>query len=141
MTVETQPISLREQPNISWQGMWARGAERFRRFISQPRFSLLRPFMAAQETFQETAVPEQKVAKTKKMLELEQRFGTNIESLLSTLYTSEGKTQVQVAIDLGIGRSTVSSWMKRFGIETRQAINRRQKKEEQRALDLALANL
>jgi DNA-binding transcriptional regulator LsrR (DeoR family) len=50
---------------------------------------------------------------------VEHRFDDTVEQLLHRLYVVEGKTQAQVAEELGVTRRTVIAWMQTFGIETR----------------------
>lgn len=50
---------------------------------------------------------------------VEQQHGASVESLLRRLYVTEGQTQEQVAVTLGVERTTVVRWMAAYGIPTR----------------------
>ncbi len=57
--------------------------------------------------------------KTRRMRELEERFGKPIDELLREQYRSLG-TLERVGQALGIGPATVWFWMFKFGIDRRQ---------------------
>ena len=50
---------------------------------------------------------------------VERRHGAAVEVLLRRLYVEQGLTQDQVASTLGVDRGTVWSWMRKYGIPTR----------------------
>lgn len=50
---------------------------------------------------------------------VEARRGASVETLLRRLYVDEGRTQEQVAEELGVGRDTVYAWMRKYRIPTR----------------------
>ena len=50
---------------------------------------------------------------------VEARHGADIADVLRRLYYTEGKSQQAVADELGVRRTTVVRWMKRYGIATR----------------------
>lgn len=54
--------------------------------------------------------------KSKKMVEVEKRFGKQLEDMLPSLVTSEGLTQA--AATLGLSKATVGYWLLRLGIQT-----------------------
>lgn len=49
---------------------------------------------------------------------IEARLGRDIRDVLRDLYQDRGLTQEQIAVELGITRSTVVEWMKRHQIPT-----------------------
>lgn len=49
---------------------------------------------------------------------VEAEFGTDIAAVLRSLY-GQGKSQQAIADQLGVQRTTVVRWMKRYGIATR----------------------
>ncbi len=53
------------------------------------------------------------------MRRLEQRRGIDLDTFLRLRYETEGRTQQEIAAELGIDVATVSRWMSRLGIETR----------------------
>ena len=50
---------------------------------------------------------------------VEARHGADVADVLRRLYYTEGKSQQAVADELGVRRTTVVRWMKRYGIATR----------------------
>jgi transposase-like protein len=55
--------------------------------------------------------------KTKLMLEIEERFGENLEDLLRRKYPEENT--VEIGEELGVNNSTVGRWLKMYGIKIR----------------------
>lgn len=53
------------------------------------------------------------------MRRLEGRLGIDLHERIRERYVVEGKTQQQIADELGVDVATVSRWMARLGIETR----------------------
>lgn len=53
------------------------------------------------------------------MRRIEARRGIDLEAFVRDLYEVQGKTQQEVATELGIDVATVSRWMARLGIEAR----------------------
>lgn len=49
----------------------------------------------------------------------EHRHGATVEALLRRLYVVDGLSQDQVATALGVDRSTVLAWMRKYRIPTR----------------------
>ena len=60
------------------------------------------------------------VKKTKKMREVEARFGDSIENVIREFYISKNKTLEELAGLFGVNISTVWLWMLKLGIPTRQ---------------------
>ncbi len=58
---------------------------------------------------------------TKKMLEVETRVGQSLETYLRSSYECEHKSTIEIAEELGVGRSTMSRWLNDYDIEMRTA--------------------
>jgi transposase len=57
--------------------------------------------------------------KTKKMQEIETRFGMNLEELLRQKYEIEGKNTYEVAGLIGVSDVTISNWLRGYNIPVR----------------------
>jgi DNA-directed RNA polymerase specialized sigma24 family protein len=57
--------------------------------------------------------------RSRRIEQLESRFGEPIEKLLTRLYYDEGLTQAEVAKRLRVPAGTVGYWMARLGINQR----------------------
>ena len=55
--------------------------------------------------------------KSRAMLRMERKLGRPLETFLAERY--EGRTQEQIADELGVSGATVSRWMRELGIEAR----------------------
>ena len=53
------------------------------------------------------------------MRRIEARLGIDVDDFLRDRYEAKGRTQQEIASELGIDVATVSRWMTRLGIETR----------------------
>ena len=53
------------------------------------------------------------------MRRLQDRRGIDLEAFLRDRYQVQGKTQTEIADELGVDAATISRWMARLGIETR----------------------
>lgn len=53
------------------------------------------------------------------MRRIETKRGIDLAAFLRERYEADGKTQQEIAGELGIDVATVSRWMARLGIETR----------------------
>ena len=60
------------------------------------------------------------------MQRAEARFGQPMDELLRGWYLEEGLDLAEIGSRLGIGKSAVSRWLERFGIETRRGGPRRE---------------
>lgn len=56
---------------------------------------------------------------TNGMREVEARIGIPVEAYLRVAYIEEGLSQPAIAAALGVRASTVSRWMRRYGIRAR----------------------
>lgn len=54
--------------------------------------------------------------KSERILQVEEKFGVNIEELLRKLYVDEGKTSRVIAQEIGVAYMTVQKWLPRAGI-------------------------
>lgn len=59
------------------------------------------------------------------MARIEARRGIDLVAFLHQRYVLEGKTQADIATELGIDGTTVSRWMTALGIETRLFVSER----------------
>lgn len=53
------------------------------------------------------------------MLILETRIGRPLEVWLREQYVDAGRTQEEIAAELGVNNSAISKWLRLFGIPTR----------------------
>lgn len=57
--------------------------------------------------------------KTKLMVSVEKKYNKNIEELLREMFVDEGKSNAQIAEELGISYVTAIKWMKLSGVYSR----------------------
>lgn len=64
------------------------------------------------------------VLKSNAQQRLEARLGQPLETALRDMYHREGLTQIEIAERLGLDQSTVTRWMRQFGIPVRYGAGR-----------------
>ena len=60
--------------------------------------------------------------KTKRMLQVEDEYGIEIEELLRWAYVDQGYTASEIGIYCGVRRETAQDWLKRAGITRRKVV-------------------
>lgn len=60
------------------------------------------------------------IDKMQKILEIERRFGKDLEEILNEEYVVKGKSTVKLSNEFGITRKELVGFLKNYGIETRQ---------------------
>ena len=59
------------------------------------------------------------VVKSRHQQIIEARLGEPIDEVLRRLYVTEGLSQAEIGLRLGVSRNAVVRWMAQFGIESR----------------------
>lgn len=70
-------------------------------------------------------VQQKSVLRTKAMQVIEHQLGEPLEAFLRRRYLEEGRTTVEIAVELNVNNGTVSRWMAHFGIPARLTGSRR----------------
>lgn len=58
--------------------------------------------------------------KTKKMMDIEYRFGVELEEILRQMYVDEGLSVRDIALKIGTTYAITHDWIKRAGIYSRR---------------------
>ena len=59
---------------------------------------------------------EFRITKTRKMIELEEKYGKPIDEIIYEMYVENDMSQEKIAGTFGISQGSLSSWMMRLGI-------------------------
>ena len=74
-----------------------------------------------------TPFPNKMVLKSTAQQMLEAELGRDLPALLEELYGRDGLSQAEIAEKLGLDASTVSRWMRQWGIPLRYGAARRRR--------------